>query len=84
MHTPSPAPSLQTNPLVKTASFAIIHFTVAFGLAYALTGNAVLSGSLALIEPVVNTVAFYLHELVWTRLRRPFASPAPQQGIANP
>lgn len=84
MHARSPCPSCRTNPLVKTASFAVIHCSVAFGLAFALTGHAVLSGSLALIEPVVNTVAFHVREHVRTRRHRPFVSLAPQQGIADP
>lgn len=49
----------------KTLSFAIIHFTVAFSLAFLLTGNILIGGLIALIEPMVNTVAFYFHEKVW-------------------
>ena len=49
----------------KTLSFAIIHFTVAFSLAFLLTGNFLIGGLIALIEPMVNTVAFYFHEKVW-------------------
>ncbi|KJF87801.1 DUF2061 domain-containing protein [Photobacterium phosphoreum] len=49
----------------KTLSFAIIHFTVAFSLAFLLTGNLLIGGLIALIEPMVNTVAFYFHEKVW-------------------
>lgn len=52
----------------KTTSFAVLHFSVAFGVTYALTGNWQVSGAVALIEPMVNTVAFFFHELVWTRM----------------
>lgn len=55
--------------LVKTMSFAAVHFTVAFSLAYLLTGNFVLSGTLAIVEPMVNTVAYFFHEVVWARWR---------------
>jgi len=54
--------------LVKTMSFAVVHFTVGFSIAYLLTGSVAISGTLALIEPLVNTLAFYLHERVWQRL----------------
>jgi uncharacterized membrane protein len=54
-------------PLIKTGSFAAVHFTVAFTVAYLLTGSAAISSALALIEPAINTVAFYLHELIWQR-----------------
>ncbi len=49
----------------KTMSFAIIHFSVAFTLAYLMTGSWLVGGALALIEPAVNTFAFHLHEKAW-------------------
>ena len=42
----------------KTLSFAGIHFLVAFGVGYLLTGNVWVGGALALVEPACNTVAF--------------------------
>lgn len=42
---------------VKTASFATIHFSVAFTVTYALTGDAFLGGLMATIEPAINSVA---------------------------
>ncbi len=53
--------------LKKTTSFAVLHFSVAFGVTYALTGDWKISGAVALIEPMVNTVAFFFHEMVWSR-----------------
>ena len=60
--------------LVKTVTFACVHFLVAFGVAYLLTGNVAISGALALLEPMANTVAYYLHERMWRRIQ--FAEPA--------
>jgi uncharacterized membrane protein len=54
--------------MAKTASFAVIHFSVAFTVGYALTGSVVVGSALALIEPAINTVAFYFHELGWKKL----------------
>ncbi len=51
--------------MAKTATFAAVHFTVAFSVGYALTGSMVIGGTLALVEPAINTVAFYFHELGW-------------------
>lgn len=51
--------------MTKTITFAITHFTVAFGVAYALTGDVVIGGAVALVEPAVNTVAYYFHEKIW-------------------
>jgi len=53
----------------KTVTFACIHFLVAFGVAWVVTGSPVIGGVLAVVEPLVNTVAFYLHERVWQKVR---------------
>jgi len=55
----------------KTISFAVMHFCVAFSVAYIMTGSVVVGGMLALIEPAVNTVVFYFHEKAWTHFDRP-------------
>lgn len=54
--------------MAKTATFAALHFSVAFCVAYVLTGSWVVGGAVALIEPTINTVAFHFHERVWRRL----------------
>ena len=51
--------------MLKTTTFAVMHFGVAFSIAYGLTGNIVVGGAVALVEPAVNTVAFYFHEKAW-------------------
>nr|QWL74985.1 DUF2061 domain-containing protein [Aeromonas hydrophila] len=53
----------------KTISFAVLHFTVAFTVAYLLTGELLTASLIALIEPAVNTVAFYFHDLGWHKLK---------------
>ncbi|WP_020506177.1 DUF2061 domain-containing protein [Lamprocystis purpurea] len=55
--------------MTKTLSFAFMHFSVAFSVAYALTGDIVVGGTLALVEPAVNTVAYHFHEKIWARWR---------------
>lgn len=55
----------------KTLSFAVIHFTIAFGLTYAMTGSFLTGSVVALIEPAVNTAAFYLHDRFWPTSRKP-------------
>ena len=52
----------------KTITFAVMHFSVAFTVAYLLTGSLVVGGAVALVEPAINTVAFYFHEMVWKKL----------------
>ncbi|EAT10791.1 DUF2061 domain-containing protein [Bermanella marisrubri] len=53
----------------KTMSFAAVHFTVAFSITYILTGDILVGGLVAAVEPMVNTVAFHFHEIVWNRLK---------------
>lgn len=54
--------------LTKTATFAVLHFAVAFGIAFLLTGSASIAGAIALIEPLANTVAYFLHERAWAHI----------------
>ncbi len=51
--------------MLKTFTFAILHFSVAFLVVYALTGSFLIGGAVALIEPTINTLVFYFHEKVW-------------------
>ena len=51
----------------KTLTFAILHMTIAFGVVWALTGSIALGGAVALIEPTLNTIAYFFHEKIWER-----------------
>ncbi|MBV1887171.1 MAG: DUF2061 domain-containing protein [Parvibaculaceae bacterium] len=53
--------------LLKTLSFAVLHFCVGFVVAYCLTGSLGVALGVALIEPSINTVVFYFHELAWKK-----------------
>lgn len=69
-----------TRDLIKTVTFASVHFSVAFTVAYALTGSVPVATGLALVEPLVNTVAFFFHERAWRLFEgRAAGSGAPQR-----
>lgn len=51
----------------KTVSFAAVHMSVAFTVGYVMTGDVMVGGALALVEPLVNTIAYHFHEKVWQR-----------------
>jgi uncharacterized membrane protein len=51
--------------MAKTMTFATLHFGVAFSVGYALTGSALVGGTIALVEPAINTVVFFFHEKAW-------------------
>ncbi|MEZ5444244.1 MAG: DUF2061 domain-containing protein [Gammaproteobacteria bacterium] len=56
--------------MAKTMTFAMVHFTVAFSVAYVISGDVLVGGAIALVEPAVNTLAYFFHERAWSRRRR--------------
>lgn len=56
--------------MTKTMSFAVVHVTIAFAVVYALTGSLLLGGTVALIEPAINTVGYHFHEKIWQLIER--------------
>ena len=66
--------------LAKTISFAVVHFFVAFAVAYWLTGSVITGGLIALIEPACNTVAYFFHERLWQRFG---SEPVRQHGYGH-
>ncbi len=55
--------------MLKTLSFTTMHFSIAFAVAYLLTGDLLVGGLVALVEPAVNTVGYIIHEKIWQRLQ---------------
>jgi uncharacterized membrane protein len=70
--------------MIKTMRFAVMHFSVAFGVTYALRGDLVVGGLVALVEPAVNMVAYYFHEKLRDRVHRgePLRQSSLNQGCA--
>lgn len=56
--------------MAKTITFAVMHFSIAFSVAYLITGSLLVGGLVAIVEPAINTVAFYFHELVWNKFQQ--------------
>ncbi|MBH1992067.1 MAG: DUF2061 domain-containing protein [Sphingomonadaceae bacterium] len=54
--------------LMKTATYLTIHLTVGFTVAWVITGSLALASGIALIEPVINAVAFFFHEQAWKKI----------------
>jgi uncharacterized membrane protein len=55
--------------MTKTITFAMLHMTVAFSVAYVLSGSLLVGGAIALVEPAINTVVYFFHEKVWDHIR---------------
>jgi uncharacterized membrane protein len=54
----------------KTASYYVLHITVAAMVAYAVTGDWVAAITLSLLEPTIQAGVFFFHEKVWQRQER--------------
>lgn len=57
----------------KTLSFGVMHISVAFLVIWAMTGDWRIGGATALIEPLINTLAYHLHERCWQKKGGPQA-----------
>ncbi len=53
--------------MTKTLSFAIMHFSIAFTVAYLLSGSFIVGGAIAIVEPALNTLGYYFHEKFWQK-----------------
>lgn len=56
--------------LLKTMSYASMHMTVAITIAYLLSGSWEVALAIGLVEPCVQTVAFFFHEKAWHQFDR--------------
>lgn len=54
---------------MKTITFALMHFTIAFSVVYVMTGSIALGGLVAVVEPALNTVGYFFHEKAWEKIR---------------
>jgi len=64
---------------MKTGTYAVMHFIVAIAVAFALTGSITMALAIGLIEPFVQTIAFAVHERLWSRA---VSKPGPMEGMA--
>ncbi|MEM7739482.1 MAG: DUF2061 domain-containing protein [Pseudomonadota bacterium] len=56
--------------LIKTSTYAAMHFIVAFSVAFALTRSITAAAAIGIVEPLVQTFAYALHERIWNRRGR--------------
>ena len=52
---------------LKTMTYCAMHFVVAVSVAYALTGDLRAALAIGIIEPLVQTVFFTIHDRLWSR-----------------
>jgi len=66
----------------KTVTYGVMHFVVAVTVAYALTQNWRVSLAIGIIEPLVQTVFFTVHDRLWTRIEARKAARAAEMASA--
>ena len=54
--------------LVKTISWRITGSGATFMIAYSISGNFAVSGTIAAIQLVCNTILYYVHERIWNNI----------------
>ncbi|OON59077.1 hypothetical protein B0920_25290 [Massilia sp. KIM] len=54
----------------KKTSQVVTHMTIAFAIAYAMTGSVVFGGLAIIIEPVINVLLLPFHEKAWAAYRQ--------------
>lgn len=57
-------------PWFKTATYCLMHFTVAITVAYLISGNWKVALSIGIIEPLVQTFTYHFHERGWNKARK--------------
>jgi uncharacterized membrane protein len=55
--------------LAKTLTYCMMHFSVAITVAFLLTGNWSVALSIGIVEPLVQTGFFNLHERSWNKAK---------------
>lgn len=66
----------------KSLTFGALHLVIAVTVGYAISGSFVLAGAIALVEPLVNTVAHYFFDRWWNA--RESAATAPGEAGHGP
>ncbi|MBY0406833.1 MAG: DUF2061 domain-containing protein [Rickettsiales bacterium] len=69
--------------LSKTLTYCLMHFAVAITVAYLLTGDWGVALSIGVVEPLVQTGFFNLHEKSWNRARTKYRRRVMDSGLAG-
>lgn len=56
---------LLSRDMAKTLSYLVIHLAIGFTVAYAFTGSLAIASGIAMVEPLCNAVAYFIHEKAW-------------------
>lgn len=54
--------------LLKTISWRVTGSGATFCVAYLISGNFAMSGTIAIIQLTINTILYYIHERIWNKI----------------
>lgn len=54
--------------LVKTISWRITGSGATFLISYAILSNLAISGTIATIQLIFNTILYFIHERIWNKI----------------
>jgi uncharacterized membrane protein len=55
--------------LIKTISWRITGSSATFLIAYLISRNISIAGTIAVIQLTANTILYYIHERIWNKIR---------------
>jgi uncharacterized membrane protein len=67
---------------VKTLTYCLMHFAVAITVAYLLSGDWAIALSIGIVEPLVQTAFFNMHERRWNKARANYHRTFMDAGLA--
>ena len=54
--------------VLKTFTYGVMHLCVATCVSYFITGDILISLSIGIVEPIIQTIMFSIHEYLWEAL----------------
>ena len=71
-----------TRIVLKSTTYCLMHLTVAMTVAYALTRDWRAALAIGILEPLVQTVFFTVHDRLWARADRGRAQTVADEALA--
>jgi len=68
---------------LKTVSYAVMHMGIAILIAYILSGSWAVALAIGMIEPCVQTVAYFFHERAWHKFETKTHAPDHHDSVIN-
>lgn len=54
--------------LVKTISWRLTGSSATFLISYLISGNVLVSSTIAIVQLICNTILYFIHERIWNKI----------------